>query len=104
MHSANQLYLGTDCVPAASASQGPRTRSWLQKPHPPPSSPASGKHAGLGALGGGARREGKRVPGAEVWLHAKLFKARILKGFLFSQPRKPKGVNPQWKLSMASVF
>lgn len=39
-----------------------------------------------------------------VRLHAKLFKARILKGFLFSQPRKPRGVNPQWKLSTASVF
>lgn len=47
------------------------------------------------------------MPGAEVGSvrpREKLFKARILKGFLFSQPRKPRGVNPQWKLSTASFL
>ena len=45
--------------------------------------------------------------GVSVWLQAKLFKARILKGFLFSQPRKREesilnGNFPQAQLSKNS--
>lgn len=103
----------TPCVQLTSSNRALTVyqltpRSGLKKPpHPPPPRPL-GSVRGWGSWAGAPGQEQMRGArggaGARCGFTRKLFKARILKGFLFSQPRKPRGVNPQWKLSTASVF